>query len=171
MPELLLFTDPAALDEREFLDIFLESSLKNAPRWYPELSPEDALKKYESGFMDYIRNAFFAEGGILAVLTDAGHYRSSLRLHPQGEAEYMPEALETRPDSRGKGYGKELMIQTIKALEEKFGAITLNSFTWKTNYASLATHRAAGFARIHEYYIEDGVKDENCVTLLYKTKR
>ena len=152
MPELLLFTDPAALDEREFLDIFLESSLKNAPSWYPELSPEDALKKYESGFMDYIRNNFFAEGGILAVLTDAGHYRSSL-------------------DSRGKGYGKELMIQTIKALEEKFGAITLNSFTWKTNYASLATHRAAGFARIHEYYIEDGVKDENCVTLLYKTKR
>ncbi len=169
--QLLLLKEAGNLDEKELLEIFRESSRENAPEWYPELTPEDALQKYERAFLQYMCEGLYQEGGILAVLRDSEHYRSSLRLYPyHGENSFLVEAFETRPDSRKMGFGKQLYEKVIARLEKEYGRVTLNAYTGKGNAASIAAHLSAGFAREQEYWEEDGTKDESQVTLVYRTQ-
>lgn len=159
------------VNETEFLEIYRESSLENAPHWYPELSPEAALMRYESEFLAYMRTTFWDEGGILALLSDDDIYCSALRLYPlDGKNRYFVEALETRPNCRRQGYGALLFRMLIERLEKELGNIALISNPHKTNIASIATHLSAGFVRTAEYFIEDGVKNEDMTTMIYTTK-
>ena len=43
---LKLLHSPEALDEAAFLAVFRQSSRENAPEWYPDLSPEQALERF-----------------------------------------------------------------------------------------------------------------------------
>lgn len=172
--ELLLQKEAGQFDEKEFLEIFRESSEENAPAWYPELGRDAALQKYEDGFLQYMREAFFQkEGGILAVLRDEAHYRSSLRLYPYGaESRFFVEAFETRPDSRKLGFGKRLYKAVIAQLEKEYGEIELLANVYKTNAASIAAHLSAGFVQEKEYWEEeDGTRNDKQVTMVYRTKR
>ena len=104
---LKLLHSPEALDEAAFLAVFRQSSRENAPEWYPDLSPEQALERYETSYLEYMRGPFWAEGGILALLADESGYRSSLRLYPmEGKNRFFAEALETRPDSQHRQPGR-----------------------------------------------------------------
>ena len=169
---LLLLKEAGKIEEKEFLGIFRESSEENAPAWYPELSGEAALQKYEDGFFTYMRGPFFAEGGILAILRDEEHYRSSLRLYPYGaENCFLVEAFETRPDSRKLGFGKRLYEAVIAQLEKEYGQIELLADVYKTNTASIAAHLSSGFVREKEYWEEgDGTRNEKKVTMAYRTE-
>lgn len=167
---LLLLSSFEGIDEVKFLDVFKESSLENAPEWYPELTPAEALHRYESSFLEYMRGPFWDEGGLQALLQDETGYRCALRLYPQaGKNRYFIEALETRPDSRRQGYAKTLLCNLIKRLECQYGKIELISNPHKTNLASIATHLSSGFTRELEYFLEDGVKNDRMVTMIYHT--
>lgn len=170
--ELLLQKEAGHLDGKELLEIFRGSSLENAPEWYPEMPPEDALQRYESEFLQYMCEGLYQEGGMLAVLRDEEHYRSSLRLYPyHGENSFLVEAFETRPDSRKMGFGKRLYEKVIAQLEKEYGRVTLVAYTGKGNAASIAAHLSAGFAREREYWEEeDGTRNESQVTLVYRTE-
>lgn len=91
------------LDREAFLSVFKESTLENLPGFYPGLPQPEALRRYETDFWNYICGDFQKEGGILAILGDAGGYRASVRLYPQGENTYYIEALETRPGGMERG--------------------------------------------------------------------
>ena len=164
--EWLWMTETAdGLDRDAFLSIFRESSVENAPAWYPELSEEKALQKYESDFWAYICGDFPKEGGILAILGDHGGYRASLRLYPKGTGKYYIEAFETRPDSRRMGYGRRLYQKVIARLEGIHGKICLLADTGKGNQASIAAHLSAGFC------LDKETPDEpNKVNFIYQTK-
>ena len=133
------------LDREAFLSVFKESTLENLPGFYPGLPQPEALRRYETDFWNYICGDFQKEGGILAILGDAGGYRASVRLYPQGENTYYIEALETRPDSRRMGYGKRLYRRVIARLEAAEGEICLRADTGRNNRASIAAHLSAGF--------------------------
>ena len=72
------------LDREAFLSVFKESTLENLPDFYPGLPQPEALRRYETDFWNYICGDFQKEGGILAILGDAGGYRASVRLYPAG---------------------------------------------------------------------------------------
>ena len=152
------------LDRERFLAIFRESSMENAPAWYPELSAEQALEKYESSFWEYICNDFPKEGGILAILGDQGGYRASLRLYPKGPGKYYVEAFETRPDSRRMGYGRRLYQKVFARLEGIEGNICLTADTGKKNQASIAAHLSAGFS-----LAEENPDEPEKVNFIYQT--
>ena len=80
MHNLLVFRELSTLDWPKFFEVYRESSAENAAEWYPELSPEDALAKYEEGYRDYMTCVFQSERGILLVLETVGVYRSEFRL-------------------------------------------------------------------------------------------
>ncbi len=168
--ELHLMRSPEGLDEAAFLAVFRASSLKNAPSWYPDLPPEQALERYERSYLAYMRGPFWAEGGILALLADGSGYRSCLRLYPlEGHNRFHVEALETRPDSRRRGWGAEVLRRTIRALEAELGRVELVSNTHKTNAASRSAHASAGFVQARDWWEEDGARDGRQVTLVYTT--
>lgn len=169
---LKLLHSPEALDEAAFLAVFRQSSRENAPEWYPDLSPEQALERYETSYLEYMRGPFWAEGGILALLADESGYRSSLRLYPmEGKNRFFAEALETRPDSRRQGFGAEVLRRTAQALEAELGPVELISNTYKANTASRAAHAAAGFEQALDWWEEAGIRDRRQVTLIYTTPR
>lgn len=172
MKEFQLLHSFDNVNENEFLEVYRESSLENAPNWYQELSPKDALARYESEYLDYMRTTFWDEGGLLAILSDENVYCSALRLYPlDGNNRFFVEALETRPDRRRKGYGSLLFHLLIERMEIEFGNITLVSNPHKKNIASIATHLSAGFVRTAEYFIDEGVKNESMTTMIYTTDR
>jgi GNAT superfamily N-acetyltransferase len=113
---------------------------------------------------------FYAEGGILAILRDEEHYRSSLRMYPYRDG-WLIEGFETRPDSRKKGFGRRLYKMLMERLEQD-GDIVLYAYTGKKNAASIAAHQSAGFERVCEYWEEDdGTRNEKEVTLIYRTAK
>ncbi len=161
---LWMTQDSDGLDREDFLAIFKESSLENAPRWYPELPEKEALQKYESSFWAHICGEFFKEGGILAILGNQGGYRASLRLYPKGPGKYYAEAFETRPGYRRMGYGRRLYQKVFARLEGMEGNICLTADTGKKNLASIAAHLAAGFS-----LAEENPDEPEKVNFIYQT--
>lgn len=50
---------PGGLREQAFLAIFRQSTLENAPEWYPDLNQAAALAEYEAGFWAYWKAPFW----------------------------------------------------------------------------------------------------------------
>ena len=101
--QLLVFQDLSDLNWPQFFAVYRESSEENAAEWYPEFSEEEALKKYEEGFRDYLLGSFQEEHGLLLILAKDGVYRSALRLLPKEQNAFLLEALETHPKGRQMG--------------------------------------------------------------------
>ena len=72
MPDLLIFHDLSELNWPQFFAVYRESSEENAAEWYPELSEEEALAKYEEGYRSYLLGDFRAAQGTLLVLEKDG---------------------------------------------------------------------------------------------------
>lgn len=151
MYDLLVFRDLSGLNWKQFFDVYRESSTVNAAEWYPELSEEEALEKYEEGYRDYLTGDFQMNDGRLFVLAKDGVYRSALRLLPQEPNEYLLEALETHPTFREMGFGKRILQETMLYLHTDTPGCYISSHVSRKNKISIQTHRAAGFS---------GAKDE-----------
>ena len=152
MHNLLVFHDLSGLNWSQFFAVYRESSAENAAEWYPELSSEEAIAKYEEGYRDYMTGDFQVEQGTLLVLETDGVYRSALRLLPQGQNAFLLEALETHPDYREMGFGKRILQEMMLYLHREFPNCTVCSHVSRKNKISVQTHRAAGFS---------GSKEEN----------
>jgi ribosomal protein S18 acetylase RimI-like enzyme len=166
--KLLVFHSFDNVNMKDFLSVFKESSVENATRWYPDLSQEEALQQYENGYIRYMQTDCGDEGGTLFILSDNEHYVSSLRLYAKAPKEYYLEALETHPDFRKKGYGKELLLQMQRHLREQDTDYVITAHVEKTNAASLNTHRAAGFEITADFVVEDGERYDGDYQLTYK---
>ena len=168
MSEMLIFHSFDAVDGGQFFDVYRGSSDENCVSFYPELEKAEALREYEKGYLDFMRNSFFNEGGTLLILSEGGRYVSALRLIEEAEGKYYLEALETDPDYRKRGCAKELLFRLQKYLKEQSGRYTLTSHVEKTNTASLNTHFTVGFEITADYIIEDGERYDSDYELTYK---
>ncbi len=168
MSEMLIFHSFDAVDGGQFLDVYRGSSDENCVSFYPELEKAEALREYEKGYLDFMRNSFFNEGGTLLILSEGGRYVSALRLIEEVEGKYYLEALETDPNYRKRGCAKELLFRLQKYLKEQSGRYTLTSHVEKTNTASLNAHFAADFAITADFVIEDGERYDSDYELTYK---
>lgn len=149
------------LDFSRLMEVYEEGNRENGAELYPRLSESEQILRAEQNFNTYLRESFFkTEGAYYAVWEEQGVYFSALRLEPFEDGMLL-EALETKPDCRGKGYATMLM-QAVLSLEDR----KIYSHVHKKNVPSLRTHEKCGFRKIldHAVYI-DGSVSANAVTL------
>ena len=145
----------------ELMKVYAETNGKTAREEWPDLPEGFALEKAEREFYDYLRQVFFRTPGTAYALWEVnGNYVSALRLEPFQDGMLL-EALETRPDCRGKGYATMLMMAVLTMETRK-----IYSHVSRNNIPSLRTHEKCGFRKIldHAVYI-DGSVSANAVTL------
>lgn len=134
------------IDERKLMDIYAESNYENTDYFYPDEEDKSvAVRKVEEGFLGFLKNDFFKQlGAEYWVLEEGGIWVSAARTNYVEGDIYLLEALETRPDSRRRGYAVELLkgIVEEKKKEEPF---RLKSYVGKKNEASLKSHLKSGF--------------------------
>lgn len=145
----------------KLMEVYEEGNRENAAQFWPELSENEQILRAEQEFCQYLQEVFFkAEGAYYAVWQENGRYISALRLEPYEDG-LLLEALETRPDCRGKGYATMLM-QAVLAQETR----KIYSHVSRNNTVSLRIHEKCGFQKIRNdaRYI-DGSVSRHAVTL------
>ena len=148
---LIKATEYEKLDARKLMDVYSESNYENTDYFFPD-EPEKAtaVRKVEAGFLDFLKNEFFTQpDAVYWILERHGVYLSALRTCRIEKGLYYLEALETRPDSRGKGCGAMLLSEVTAALQEN-GSFRLCSCVGKKNTASLRAHEKSGFRIVSE---------------------
>ena len=148
---LKIITEFRQLNTRKLMDVYSESNFENTDYFYPdEADKEAAVKKVEAGFLNYLKNDFFYKNDATYwILELDGVWVSALRTCKIQEGLYYMEALETRPDSRRKGYGAKLLSSVADSMK-KNGSFRLCSCVSKKNIASLRTHEKSGFRIVSE---------------------
>ena len=148
---LLRITDYDSLDERKLMEVYSESNLENAEDFFPEEPDrEAAIQKVEAGFLEFLKNEFFLQKeACYWILEEDGAWVSALRTCKIKDDLYYLEALETRPDLRGKGYGSKLLTDVVEAMK-KDGPFRLCDCVSKKNTASVKTHLKCGFQIVSE---------------------
>ena len=139
-------TEYQKVDTRKLMDVYSESNYENTEYFFPdETDKEAAVKRVEAGFLDFLKNDFFNKAeAVYWVLEIDGVYVSALRTCRIQKGLYYLEALETRPDSRKKGYGAKLLSSVTESLKEN-GQFRLCCCVSKKNSASLKIHEKCGF--------------------------
>ena len=135
-----------ALDERKLMDVYAESNYENTDYFFPdEADKEEAVRKVEAGFLDFLKNDFFRqEDAAYWILEEDRVWIGALRTCRVRDGLYYLEALETRPDRRSMGYGSQLLAAVTEALKAD-GPFRLCDCVSKKNTASLKTHEKCGF--------------------------
>ena len=97
---LKILTEYRKVDTRKLMEIYSESNYENTDYFYPEESDKAAaVRKVESGFLDFLKNDFFKKtDATYWILEIDGVWVSALRTCKIQEGLYYMEALETRPD-------------------------------------------------------------------------
>ena len=139
------------LNRRKLMDIYNESNFENTDYFFPnETNKETAVQKVEEGFMDFLKNEFFQQKeAAYWILEENGVWYSALRTCKVPDGPYYLEALETRPDFRGKGYASLLLSSVLDAFR-KDGPFRLCDCISKRNTASLKVHEKCGFQIVSE---------------------
>lgn len=153
----------AELDTAQLMTVYAESNRENGECFFPDASPHEQMRRAEEEFLSYLREDFFQrKGAFYAVWVENGRYQSTLRMEPYKDG-YLLEALETAPDSRGKGYAARLIDEALAYLK-KAKCMAVYSHVGKKNAASLAVHSKCGFQRISESarYIDGTVTTSSC---------
>ena len=148
---LLKITDFHDLDERKLMDIYAESNLENTEYFFPDEADKTiAVKKVEKGFMEFLKNDFFGKtGASYWILEENDVWVSALRINRIKADLYYLEALETKPDQRGKGYASILLSGVAETLKND-GPFRLCDCVSKKNAISLRTHEKCGFHIVSE---------------------
>ena len=149
------------------MEVYADSNEEKASDW-PNLPRGYALTLAEQDFCQYLQEVFFhTDGALYAVWEEEGCYVSALRLEPYRDG-LLLEALETRPDQRGKGYAQTLIREMQRYLAQQ-GPVKLYSHIEKRNSASRSVHEKCGFRVVsdHAVYINGSV-DYRCDTWLYE---
>ena len=160
---LLKITEYAGLDERKLMDVYSESNSENTDYFYPdEADKQAAVRMVEAGFLDFLKNDFFHQPeAAYWVLDENGEWVSALRICRAPDGPLYLEALETRPDKRGRGFAVRLLSGVIDALKEE-GPFRLCDCVGKRNAASIRTHESCGFKIVSQagYDHLSGTADE-----------
>lgn len=138
----------------KLMGVYAESNLENVEYFYPGCTDIEAgVKAVEDSFKEYVRTDFLLNPENMYYIWEVdGLWVSALRLSKLDGFYYL-EALETRPDSRKKGYGREL-FQAVFEYLKKNGSFIIRDNVGKHNAASLATHKSVGFAVEYEDAID-----------------
>ena len=159
------------IDKRKLMDVYSESNYENTDYFFPDEADKNvAVKKVENGFLDFLKTEFFTRpGNVYWVLEKDGIWISALRTSEIQNSLYYIEALETRPDHRGRGYASQLLTGVIGALQQG-GPFRLCDCVGKRNAASLRTHKKCGFAVISDagYDYLSGSSDDSVYGLEYR---
>ena len=149
---------------QKLMDVYRESNRLSGKENYPDLSGDRQLLESEQDFYMFLREFFSVKGSKYYILAASDCYRSALRVEPFRDG-LLIEGFETSPDSRHKGYGTELLQETLKTLQ----SVTVYSHIKKDNLYSLNTHLNCGFSVISDTasYI-DGSVDSKSYTLMKK---
>ena len=104
-------------------------------------------------FYGFLCEDFFPEG-ICCVWEENGRYVAALRLQRWQDG-YLLEGLQTHPDHRGRGYAKQLILESLEALKPE----KVYSHIRRDNAPSIAVHTACGFQKIldHATYLDGSV--------------
>lgn len=117
---------------------------------------------YVSFLRDFVKNS----KQLIIVETVNDKWVSALRAIETSEGHWFLEAVETKPDERGKGFGKDLLHHTIQYLK-KIGMTELTCTISKNNYKSQALHGKCGFFPTNDLPLNCwGELEEN--TILYR---
>ena len=139
------------LNKRKLMDIYAESNFENTDYFFPDESDkETAVRKVEESFLDFLKNEFFLQNeAAYWVLEENGVWYSALRTCKVLNGPYYLEALETRPDFRGKGYATQLLSNILDVLK-KDGPFRICDCVSKKNTVSLRVHEKCGFQIVSE---------------------
>ena len=95
--------------------------------------------------MNFLKNEFFLQNeAAYWILEENGVWCSALRTCKVLNGPYYLEALETRPDFRGKGYASLLLSNVLDNLR-KDGPFRICDCVSKKNTVSLKVHENCGF--------------------------
>ena len=139
------------LNERMLMDIYSESNFENTDYFFPdEENKEIAVQKVEIGFLDFLKNEFFSQNeAAYWIFEENGVWHSALRTCKVLNGPYYLEALETRLDSRKKGYASLLLLSVLDVLK-KGGSFRICDCVSKKNLSSLKVHEKCGFQIVSE---------------------
>ena len=103
-------------------------------------SGAEMYEAYASFLQDFVKNP---KQLILVEVSD-DEWVSALRAIETMEGHWFLEAVETKPEKRKKGFGKNLLYHTIDYLKN-IGMKELTCTISKNNFKSQALHRKCGF--------------------------
>lgn len=146
---LIEITSYNDIDARKLMDLYVEGNIENADYFHPDMADKTAaLALMEESFLDFLKTDFFERpNSTYCILEENGVWVSALRLSLVEDGQchrYYLEALETRPDSRRKGYASRLLEEVVAHLKSK-GSFVLCDCVSKRNEPSLRTHLKCGF--------------------------
>ncbi len=95
---------------------------------------------YASFLRDFVQNP----KQLIVVETVNDDWVSALRAIETTDGHWFLEAVETKPDERKKGFGKNLLCHTIDYLKNR-GMKELTCTISENNYKSQALHEKCGF--------------------------
>ena len=118
-----------------------------------ELDEEALLAVYAGSLRDdgqvlrYLREDFFTiPGAACYIWQEAGEYKSVLRVEPYLDG-FLIAGLETRPDSRNRGYASRLLA----AVADAYAGKPLYAHIRRKNTASIRVHTRCGFCKLFDY--------------------
>ena len=94
------------LDISGWMEVYREGHEENGAYFYPDEPPERALHLAEEDSRRFLEGFFQIPGAQYWIWEEEGRYVSCLRLKPDRDG-LLLEALETRPDCRRRGFGKQ----------------------------------------------------------------
>ena len=160
---LIVANKMSDLDFSQLMQVYCESNWENGKEIYPDELPEKAFLLAREDFYNYLQEDFFPHrSAVYYIWTRDGEYLSALRLEKYEDG-LLLQALETRPDMRGRGFAGTLMKNVLKQLPS---GCKIYSHVSLRNEASLAVHSSCGFSREKEYArLLDGTVTNRYVTL------
>ena len=105
----------------------------------------EMCRAYESFLRDFVKNP----KQLILVEVFHDEWISALRAIEAIEGHWFLEAVETKPEERKKGFGKDLLVHTIDYLKN-IGMRELTCTISKNNFNSHALHGKCGFIPTNE---------------------
>ncbi len=160
---LRIIDSPRDISYNDLMYVYAQSIQKDACQYDRHASSNMAILEAEQDLYRYIKDLLNEKDTFLAMWCSGGRCEVILRCEPYRDG-VLIAGLETAPESRGKGYAKQLLKETVAYLKTR-SVGKLYSHIGKHNEPSKAVHRFCGFEKIsdHSFYI-DGTVDTNCHT-------
>ena len=144
----------AALDIAQLLEVYCGSMT----------TPEK-----EEDFLSYLRYDFFRKNAAYYLWKEKDRYVSVLRLEPYLDG-FLLSGLETAPQDRRRGYGRQLLQSVLQMLNNEEDCI-IYSHIFRNNIPSMKLHLQCGFVKRFDYAkLLDGTVSANADTLIYVVK-
>ncbi len=164
---LQIITSSKLLDFGQIMQVYRQSIEKFGREDYPDLDENRQVLEAEQDFYLYLKTFLKDPDSYFFVWVSEGKYVSAVRVEPYRDG-VLIAGMETAPESRRKGYAKQLLCGTVQYLKNNH-IYKIYSHIHKDNIPSVKTHLSCGFVRSADYaaYI-DGSVDRQSHTYLYQ---